>query len=264
MLFLKNAPEESLAGAIAEAEQKKTATLDKLAVMDQQTPYFNSIKNLKNAIRSQLIQKLSGFLAIYSGYMDYSDAQGLIFFPLRHANPKLYVAITPDINLIKVKGETMSHREFIMDANNPVKLYSCERKQEEIKKPGQQAQPGTTPPPQIPGIPTLPGLPGAPGAVPPVAKRFYWEIQEIAPPADKKINPLTIVLLTKPSNIYVPVGNFLAADSPHLVLPDFYVTGKVDNEEILLKAIDYGNYFEKINTEEKKSDTSMQKMISNI
>jgi len=251
MIFLKNAPERAVDGAVQDATtdltintaQGQAYILDKLAAMDQQTPSYNSTKNLKNAIRASLTQKLNGFLGIYAGYFAYSDHKGLLSFPLRHANPKLYIAITPNIALIKIK-DTISHREFIINDQNPTKLYVCERKQEIIKKPEEQdsQQAGKAP-----------------------ATRFYWDIQEAPLPADNKINPLTVVILTKPKNIYVPLGHFLTSESPHLVLPDFYVMGNVDNNEELLQAIGFTDLFEKINTEEKKaSDKVVQKMITNI
>src|SRR5579862_7344471 len=101
MIFLKNAPERAVDGAVQDAmtdvaintAQGQAYILGKLATMDQQTPSYNSAKNLKNAIRASLTQKLNGFLGIYAGYFGYSDHKGLLSFPLRHANPKLYIAI---------------------------------------------------------------------------------------------------------------------------------------------------------------------------
>jgi len=271
MIFLKNAPEDAIQGAIQDTMNDpstgQTYILDKLAGMDQQTPSYNSIKNIKNALRSSLLQNLSGFLGIYAGYFGYSDRSGLLEFPLRHATPKVYIAITPKINMIKFKGETIAHREFIAENDNPTKLYMCELKHEAILKPGEQPPvPGAQAAPAPATPPATPDQPAAtPGDAQKPAQRFYWDIQEIAVPNDKKINPLTVVILTKPKNIYVRVGQFLAAESPHLVLPEFYVMGNVDNSEALLRALDYGNYFETISIEEKKSsDTTFQKMISNI
>jgi hypothetical protein len=259
MVFLKNAPEEAIAGAIADAQQQNVLT--KLDQMDAQIPSFNSIKNLKNAIKAHLIQKLSGFISLYGGYMNYSDSNGLISFPLRHATPtKLYIALTPEIHLEKVRGETVSHEEFvpefIVNDQNPTKLYSFERKLDE-KKPAAPGAPATAPAPATP--------PAGGEAKPEEKKMAYWEVKEIPIPENKKINPLTIVILTKPKNIYIPVGKFLTIESTHLILPDFYVLGNVDNENIAFKTLEYSRHFERITTEEKKaSDTNVQKMILNL
>ena len=77
-----------------------------------------------------LTPKLSGFIAIYAGFMDISDRDGLISFPLRHVSPKINVAVTEQINLIKVKENTISHREFLPQNQVPSKLYSFERKED--------------------------------------------------------------------------------------------------------------------------------------
>ncbi len=221
VMYLKHAPEEIIQTSIAEAKSQNL--LDKI---DEKTPGSVNHKLMKGALRDYFTPKLSGFTAIYGGYMDISNQDGLLMFPLRHATPKIYLAISPSIELVKVQGETISHREFVL--NEESKLYLCERKTDE-------------------------------------KKNIFWHVSEEKIPNDRKINPITMVLLAKTKNIFVPTGDFLAAESSHLVLPDIHVIGSFDQEKILLQAIDLKRYFEKITEDEKKtSDNSLQKMVSNL
>ena len=96
-------------------------------------------------------------------------------------------------------------------------------------------------------------------------KTLYWSIQDVALPEDNKINPLTLVILSKASNFYVPVGDFIASESNHLVLPDVYVIDNGNQENILLQTLDIRRYFETINTEDKKiDDKKSESLIKNI
>ena len=84
-------------------------------------------------------------------------------------------------------------------------------------------------------------------------------------PKNKKINPITVIILAKPKNLFVLEGDFMAAKNVQLILPNIYVIGNKDKEKILLKMLDIKRYFERIKAKEKKaSDTSMQKMITNL
>jgi hypothetical protein len=226
VLYLKHAPAEALAQAEKDAFKQSLAT--RIAQLDNKTPGELSRSAIKYSLKANTMPPLSGFVAVYAGYMDISDMDGLLAFPLRHAIPKVFIAITPEIKLVNIKGNTFSHREFINDQNNPCQLFMCEIKQDE--------------------------------------KNYrYWEVNEIEIPADKKINPLTVVLLTHPENIFIPTGIFMATPNAQMILPDIYVIGRKNNEDALLKSLDIRRYFEQITIEQKKAaETSVQQMITNI
>ncbi len=226
ILYLSHAP----VGARAQAEQEAASSslAQKIAHMETKSPGTISQKMVKRSLKSNLKPKLSGLVALYGGYMDISDPDGLIAFPLRHATPKLYLAITPRITLANVKENTYSHREYVSDNDSPVALYVCELKQDE-------------------------------------KKNSYWEIQEAKMPEDKKINPLTVVILTSPKNIFVPTGHFLTTQNPQLILPDLYVIGRSSTDDALLQSLDIRQFFEPVSAQQKKaSDNALQKMISNL
>ncbi|MFA5075443.1 MAG: hypothetical protein WC436_05075 [Candidatus Babeliales bacterium] len=198
----------------------------KLASMKHKTPSQISQKPLKNLLKN-FLPDLSGFIAIYKGYMDYSTKKGFISFPLRQASPKLYLAITPRVELIKIKGNTISHQKYMQ--NTPTKIYLFEKKQDKNKQ-------------------------------------FFWQVNEQKLPKNNIVNSLTVVLLTKPKNLYVVQGDFMSNKSGHLILPNnIYILDNLNNNKILLNSLNAKRYFETIKYNEKKilEKNIYQKMISN-
>ncbi len=225
ILYLSNAPLHIINKTLREA--KKESLVEQFA-----TPDTTNKAQIQKKMHELLMPKLSGFLATYSGYMDISNMDGLISFPLRHTTPKIYLAITEEIKLIKVKENTISHREFI--SKDQTKLYSFERKEDTDPKN-------------------------------PAKKTLYWHVQEMALPANNKVNPLTLVIFTRPSNVYVPTGDFIANESPHLVLPEIYVIENINQEQILFQALEIRKYFETIDKEFKKlDDKKSESLIKNV
>ncbi len=169
---------------------------------------------------------LSGFACIYAGYMDMSDPDGLVSFPLRHTSPKIYVAITPRIELVNVKENTFSHRKFV--PGQPAIIYKFERKTD-------------------------------------TKNNLYWDVTTEKIPADLTINPLAIVIITNPNNIYISTGNFLCTDSGQMVLPPFYVVGRNNNEAANSNFSSIQRFFEPISKEQQKiNDNSTRQLIKTI
>lgn len=220
-------PPDATEQVLAQTSQEQTDAIGKkIDAMADQTPSNNVFKNLKYSIKNQLIPKLSGFAALYGGYCEFSNRDGTISLPLRHTAPKLYIAITPDFTLVRVKEQTFSHAEY--KTGVPTVLYQLDRIKDQ-------------------------------------SNLTLWDIKEIPLPANKNINPLTVILLTKPNNLYIPTGKFLTPESTHLVIPDIYVVGYVDNDNTLLQALDQKIYFEPIQRGEVKANaTTTQSIVPNL
>ncbi|MFH1832311.1 MAG: hypothetical protein ABH827_05945 [bacterium] len=209
-------------------ENAKNHGIDKISMLTQQTPAQISAKLTKKELRKLLSPSLGGFPALYSGYLDISDPDGLITFPLRHNSPKLFIAITPEIKLVKAKENTFSYAEYIANATNPIELYAFEKKVDDKNRP-------------------------------------YWDVQKALVPLNNKIDNLTIVILANPKNIFITEGHFITAENVQLVLPEISIVGNTDKEKIMLQILDIKQYFESITVEEKKvSDTSVQKTVTNL
>lgn len=181
----------------------------------------------RGAFRDILKPNLSGFLGLYGGYSDISNPDGFLSFPLRHTSQKIYVAITPEVFPVYVKGNTVSHLEYRPSEENPLVIYQYEKKTDE-------------------------------------EKQLYWEIKKVEKPQDNKVNPITLVILSDPKNLIVPETDVLAAKSPQLVLPDIFVVGSENKEEVLLKSLKIKHHFEAIEFERKvTSETTATTLIKN-
>lgn len=225
VIYLKNVPQSAI--NLTEQDIQKDKLIQKIEKLNQKTPSQINNKFLKGELRKILKPNLNGFIALYAGYMDYSNANGLITFPLRHTEPKLYVAITPQINLIRLKENTISHAEYIDNPNIKTDIYKFEKKKDN-------------------------------------KGNSFWHSEKQTIPNDKRVNPLTVVILSKPNNFYVSTGDFLSNDSKQIVLyNNIYVLGKQAQREILLNTLDIKRFFEPIDLEERKVGLIKQEMIMN-
>ena len=224
--YLELPPKEAMS-VIDERLEPLKATQALESYIDQQLPSKLAIKAAQGSLRKDAVLQQSGFLALYGGYSDYSDDDGRIAFPLRHTTPKIYLVITPKIGLETIKGNTVSHPTLTLEGSSPVKMYVFEKKQDNHKN-------------------------------------YFWHVEEQPLPPDRKINPISMVILTNPANIYVPLGDFMASDSPQMTLPSLYVVGLQGNERAVLAALDMMYNFEPVDTSQQKAgEVKSQNLITN-
>lgn len=200
---------------------------DLVAIMEQNgTPGSLAQNQVDQAFKQYLTPKLSGFPLLYAGYITVTGDDGLAIFPLRHAQQKLYIAVTPDIKMIHVKGSSFSHAEYSPDRNTPLALYKCERLEDEKKD-------------------------------------SYWKVTKIEKPDSMRINPITVVILTHPDNIFIEPKDLKSPAGEQIVVPPIRVIGNQDKELVSLRLIDLGRYFEKVRIEQKRAnDTTVQKITT--
>lgn len=212
------------------AELNKDASLGSI-IEQNGTPGSMANHQVEQMMKLYLTPKLSGFPVIYAGYITVTGNDGLAMFPLRHAQQKLYIAITPDIRMIKVKGESFSHTEYAPNATTPLALYKCEKIEEKLKDGKMQA---------------------------------FWKATKIENPDSMRINPITIVVLTHPDNIFIEQKDFIISEpSEQIVMPPLRVIGNQDKELVSLRLIDIAQYFEKVRIEQKRAtDTTVQKITT--
>lgn len=227
LFYLQNPPQNAINQAAKTVLKDKS--IEKIEKLSLKTPGEFSNKLLKKEAKKYFMPNLSGFMALYSGYIDYSNPDGLVSFPLRHTKSKLYLVITPRIKLVDAKGNTISHRELDPSVLNKTEIYLFEKKEDENKQ-------------------------------------FYWSVKKQDLPKNNRINPLSVVLLTKPKNVYIATGDYMTDNSKHIILPNnIYIVGNIDNTKIALNTIGVKRYFEPIKyKEEKVSDTVIKTIISNM
>lgn len=204
----------------------KDLSLKKIERFNQKSPSSISRKQLKLTLQKLLTPKLSNVAAVYAGYRDISNPDGKIMLPLRHTAQKLYIAITPLLNLVGAKGNSIAHREY---ASDDVVIYECTKQQD------------------------------------PKSQVSFWQVKHVSMPSNRIVNPLTVVLLSKPENIIMREGDFpMAESSGHLIMPPLYVISNSEQEELLLRSLSIGNYFEPVMEHRQKvGDVSVQIAISN-
>jgi hypothetical protein len=203
-----------------------TLVADSRIIMYLTHPKREVLISAQNTLKDYKELPLSGFACIYGGYMDMSDLDGLISFPLRHTMPKVYVVVTPRVELVNIKENTFSHRKFV--PNTPAVIYACERKAD-------------------------------------AKNNLYWQVTIEKIPANMMINPLALVIISQPHNIYINQGDFMCTDGGQMVLPPFYVVGRNDNETAVSYILSIKRFFEPITKEWKKAtESTTQQIIQNI
>jgi len=138
----------------------------------------------REMIKLLVQKKVAGIFSTYYGFLAISDLHGQTTFPLMHAKPLLYIAISQKISPITMAYNTIDHWEFV--EGSPVALYSVEKKQD----------PGT--------------------------KINYWKVS--AAQQKNNIVPLdSVTILAHPKYFYVPEGISIIKDISQTVLPPIYV-----------------------------------------
>ncbi|MCB9493607.1 MAG: hypothetical protein H6679_05010 [Epsilonproteobacteria bacterium] len=229
VMYLEPPPADVLAAVAQNVKDDEKLKAD-FDMLEKQTPAEVSKTMVKNGLRSRLLPKVSGFIALYGGYVDYSDTDGQITFPLRHDISRLYVALTPRIELVRVQGHTVSHAQYVDSNNNPTELYQLDVETDENKQ------------------------------------QRWWKVQQVHLPENKQISPITVTILTDPKNLYIEQGNFfIENETKQLILPRIFVVGNVQTEAQILASLDITRYFEQITRKKQKSgETIIQDNINNI
>ncbi|MFC1854461.1 hypothetical protein ACFLY6_01170 [Candidatus Dependentiae bacterium] len=167
-------------------------------------------------------RKLGGLLTFYGGYYDYSNKDGSINYPLRHEAKKIYVVVTPRIEVAKLHKETVSH----------------------IKADGEK----------------MPNLKNTKISIPKDKKsKIYllekvkndedlwtWKVSEKQLPENRRLSRISLIIISETENIFVPTGSFLSQESEHLILPQIHVLGRKKTDSHILENIDSTKYFEPI------------------
>ncbi|HBS47758.1 TPA: hypothetical protein DEO28_02015 [Candidatus Dependentiae bacterium] len=219
-------PNEKVIKAIQKDLEKNKAQKVEKYSKEQIAPQKINNKLIKGNLKNSIVPPLSGVMATYAGYTDYSSTEGFITFLLRHTPPtKIYLLITDPITLNKIRSNTFSTAQI---ASDQAVMYSYEKKKDKNEM-------------------------------------LYWSVKKIALPKDNKISDLTLTILTKPKNIFVFEGDLPAQENANLLLPNnVYLISNDENAKMIIQFFDINRFFENIRIEEKKaSDLVNQQTIIN-
>lgn len=202
-------------------------------------PHKIASKLFKAELAKGLMPTLSGFPALYAGYIDYSNEDGLIQFPLRHTAPKVYLVVTPAIKMVPLSGNTFQFlkiaddqgqfHEVAIEKPEQTQIYCYERKK--LKD-----------------------------------ETLFWEVSAVDIPESRRISMISIVLLTPARNVMVQTGSFVidATQQLHLQLPSPFIVGEVDKNKALIGAASMLPFFEPIDVTSKKiNEMTEQDLLTN-
>jgi hypothetical protein len=164
-----------------------------------------------------------GIIASYGGYTTASDEYGQISFPYLHTKPEIKLLVASKVTPIMMGGNTVAYWE--LEANSPASAYIIERKQDND------------------------------------TKEFYWNTQPAQKPDNLRIDDDTLLIIEDPPSIYIPIGATPTIESPHLILPDFYVKKGIKINSQAVYMINLRHLFSPVKNEYKKDS---QGYISNI
>ncbi len=206
VLYLQPAPYQatSTLGSAADATREIEALLS-------QQPSHLSAKLLEGSRALYAQPAVGGFLSVYNGYGDFSNADGLLTFPLRHLPAsKLYVLVSPDIELVRAQGNTVAYARLPDAARDKAVRYEFAKSKDSN---------GTE----------------------------FWHVTQAELPASGRITGRTLTMVTEPQNIVVIEGSFPAHSSGHMILPrNMYVVGARQQMRLLLSALDLLRFHEPI------------------
>ena len=179
--------------------------------MLEEQPSHLSAAMLEGAMARYVPPLASGFLGVYNGYGDFANTDGLLSFPLRHLPAsKLFLLITPDIELVRAQGNTIAHAQIPQHVRDTAVRYEFIKSKD------------------VNNIP-------------------FWQVQRSSLPVSSRITGRTLTLVTDPHNIYVAEGVFRSHASGHMLLPrNVYVVAARQQTRALLSSLDLLRFHEPI------------------
>lgn len=226
VLYLQHPPKSAYSTFPNEADIK---LLEKIEKIVNSTPSKYSKRTFKNGLKSYQAPSLSGILVTYAGYMDYSKPNGEISFPLRHTPAtKLYILISTNVTLVPVRSNTFGFEEITSQDPKDAIMYVFNKNKD---KKG----------------------------------NLYWGVKKTSLPANNQLSPITMIIHTKPENMFVQEGDFLSEQSLHVILPNnVYLLSNYNNLKTLIKFLDDARYYEQITRkEDSPKDTIIESIIEN-
>lgn len=191
--------------------------------LKQKTPKQFNQKLLKSEIRALLKPVLSNYAATYGGYIDISDKNGLISFPLRHQGDKVSVALTQSFEPILFEGNTISHIIF----NQDTKMYLFE------KKTGKKEQ------------------------------VYWEVTEQPIEKGKKNAPTTIVILTNINNIAIIPGSYLTTKTVQFVLPNAFFVVGNTNNEKDLLNSLELRTIFERVSVDKKITNTIEQRRITN-
>jgi len=149
--------------------------------------------------------RVKGIPVSYAGFLTASDSMGQVTFPLRTNAESFKLIVTPRLTPIIMFGNTIHHWEF--EPGSPTKIYDVSLEQD-------------------------------------IATRLVsWKTQEASIPQDNIVPIVSIIIIARPKDIFVPLGISPAIEGSSLVLPDIYVKKGINTAINSLYMVNLSEFF---------------------
>lgn len=199
---------------IAQQRHTHERAHEKLSRLLEKKPLHRVAESItRGIIHRPAITNLSGFLAFYNGYMEFSSKQGIISFPIYGhdviTSREVKLLITPQIMLTPEAENTKQEMCIPKDEENAqCFLFKKFRNKQKV---------------------------------------YYWKVSSEPLPADRIIDASTVVIISKPQNFYVEQERFFSPKSQHVIFPpNVFVVGYVDQVKDILRSLDIARFFEPV------------------
>lgn len=173
--------------------------------------------------------KVDGIFVAYAGYFMASDKTGQVVFPRKNQKPQLKIVVTQTLKPIFVPTVSIPTKTILYwqaAAPAQVEYYTASLKKDED------------------------------------TKTYSWYITQEPASKDKKIPTDALIVFADPKYINVPTGHVeIAPNSPHFILPDLYVSPKMNTALSALRFLKIKKYFSRIHFEYKIENQGYARQI---
>ncbi|HBL98952.1 TPA: hypothetical protein DDZ86_04915 [Candidatus Dependentiae bacterium] len=160
---------------------------------------------MKSELEPDIHDRPVGLYVSYKGFLDFTDENGQIFLPRKHAEDKITLIVTKQLYPIILEGQTVEF--FVRKKDAEAAYYKLKRSKDEKT-----------------GV-------------------FLWTVKKIPTPTSTKIPPEALVIYAKPHDLFIPEGTVTTTGGPNLVLPTIYPTKYLNKDLNALSFLKYNRQF---------------------
>lgn len=178
----------------------------------------------KKITKKRITSGAQGVMSMYLGHTNISDQNGEILFPRKHQKPIMNLLVTKSIQPVYILAPSTINN-WMLDTHQPAVLYQF-KFDKDLKT----------------------GL-------------YYVQTSKIPLPEDHMISLDTIIIISDPKNIFVPIGATLSQYSANFILPQIYIKKGFDYSYNTLYTFSIKHYFDTIHAEYKPEELTIAQII---
>ena len=180
---------------------------------------------LQKPLRDNIFSSIDhGANCFYLGFVGLADHNGEISFPRKHQKPILNLLITEGIQPVYILAPSTIHN-WMLDKQKSSKMYQFKFSKDQE------------------------------------TNLFYIETSKIDLPKDFMIPLETIILISNPNDVMVPIGATMTQYSSNLIVPPIYIKKNFDYAHNNLYTLSIKHYFDQVHSEYKPEDQTIAELV---